>query len=330
VQTRLVEDLLEVSRITTGKLRLELRPLDLVLLVNIAIDSIRPTAEARGVVIERKAELYSMPTLGDPDRLQQVIWNLLSNAVKFTPPGGVVTVSLSRSGGWDELAVRDTGIGIDPAFLPSVFDTFRQADASSTRTQGGLGLGLSIVRHLVEMHGGEVAAESPGLGQGALFTVRLPVRSEQSVHADSMPATPPGSIITERRLAGATILVVDDDEDTRELLVSVLEAAGARVHSAGSAAEGLTAGVRLRPDAIVSDIAMPGQDGYSLMRDIEAALGADMPRVRIALTAFAGDRDRERAFDAGYQRHIPKPFDPAALVRMLADLLAQGSTPLAQ
>ena len=323
VQTRLVEDLLEVSRITTGKLRLDLRPVDLVALVNTAIDSIRPTAEARGVAIERQLDVPSLPTMGDPDRLQQVVWNLLSNAVKFTPSGGVVTISLSRAEDLDMIAVRDTGIGIDPAFLPSVFDTFRQADASSTRTHGGLGLGLSIVRHLVELHGGEVAAESPGLGRGATFTVRLPVRTAQTLQPQTVPPSPQPSIIMQRRLTGARILVVDDDEDTRELLVSVLEASGAKVYSAASAAEALTLGVRHTPDAIVSDIAMPHQDGYSLMHDIEEALGNGVPRVRIALTAFAGERDRERALAAGYQRHIAKPFDPSALVQLLQDLLAR-------
>jgi signal transduction histidine kinase/ActR/RegA family two-component response regulator len=331
VQTRLVEDLLEVSRITSGKLRLEMRPIDLVSLVNTATESIRPTAESRGVAIERQLDAPAMPTTGDPDRLQQVIWNLLSNAVKFTPSGGIVTVGLRRHGDTDELWVADTGMGIDAAFLPSVFDTFRQADASSTRTQGGLGLGLSIVRHLVEMHGGQVTADSPGVGRGATFTVRLPVRSIERVRdpRDDLPAEP-SRIITESRLAGARILVVDDDTDTRELLISVLEAAGARVYAAASAAEALTKGVAARPEALVSDIAMPEQDGYTLLRELDAALGTESPRVRVALTAYAGDADRERTFAAGYQRHITKPFDPAMLVRVLEDLLAKGSTPIAR
>jgi signal transduction histidine kinase len=187
VQSRLIEDLLEVSRIVSGKLRLEYRPLDLVALCNTAIDSIRPTAEARGVAIHRLFEAATLPTTGDPDRLQQVIWNLLSNAVKFTPAGGAATLTLRRVGGVDELIVKDTGIGIDPAFLPNVFDTFRQADASSTRTHGGLGLGLSIVKQLVELHGGEVLAASAGRNQGATFTVRLPVRSSGRRRSDAVP-----------------------------------------------------------------------------------------------------------------------------------------------
>jgi signal transduction histidine kinase/ActR/RegA family two-component response regulator len=324
VQTRLVEDLLEVSRITSGKLRLDLKPIDLMTLVNTAVDSIRPTAEARGVAVERRLNGFTLPTIGDPDRLQQVIWNLLSNAVKFTPPGGIVTVEASRQDDHDVLVVRDTGIGIEPAFLPSVFDTFRQADASATRTQGGLGLGLSIVRHLVEMHGGEVRAESDGLGQGSRFTVRLPVRAldaSQTVLPPEHDAPPQPRMLTEPRLAGRSILVADDDQDTRELLVSVLEAAGATVHAAGTAAEAFALALSAKPDAIVSDVAMPEQDGYSLMREVEAALGGEAPRVRIALTAFAGEKDRDRAVAAGFQRHMAKPFDPAELVTVLEEML---------
>jgi signal transduction histidine kinase/ActR/RegA family two-component response regulator len=329
VQTRLVEDLLEVSRITSGKLRLELRPIDLIALANTAIDSIRPMAEARGVAVGRRMGPFAMPTIGDPDRLQQVIWNLISNAVKFTPSGGVVTVQLTRNEGTDEIVVSDTGIGIEPAFLPNVFDTFRQADASSTRTQGGLGLGLSIVRHLAEMHGGDVRAESDGLGKGARFIVRLPVRAIDREPPPDRDATspPPSSILTERRLDGISVLVVDDDQDTRELLVSVLQAVGASVHPAASAAEAFETGTEVIPDVIVSDVAMPGQDGYSLMRELDLALGDRAPRVRVALTAFAGERDREQALEAGYQRHIPKPFDPATLIGIVEELLARGGAP---
>jgi CheY-like chemotaxis protein len=207
-----------------------------------------------------------------------------------------------------------------------VFDTFRQADASATRTQGGLGLGLSIVRHLVEMHGGEVSAESDGLGKGSRFSVRLPVRrlhAAQTILQDESDAGRPSRPLTEPRLAGSSVLVVDDDQDTRELLVSVLEAAGATVHAAASAAEAFALCLQAKPDAIVSDVAMPEQDGYSLMREVEAALGKEAPRVRIALTAFAGQQDRQRAVAAGYQRHMPKPFDPHELVAALEELLAR-------
>jgi signal transduction histidine kinase/CheY-like chemotaxis protein len=318
-QTRLVEDLLEISRITTGKVTIEPRPFDLVALCKTAIDSIAPTAEARGVAMERRFASAALHTAGDPDRLQQVIWNLLSNAVKFTSAGGTVSVSLRRLDGTDELVVSDTGIGIDPAFLPHVFDTFRQADASSTRTHGGLGLGLSIVKRLVELHGGEVSAESAGVNAGSTFTVRLPVvqadRSRQA--SDPIPA----AVVPDARLAGMKILVVDDDRDTRELLTSVFEAAGAEVQATASAADALTAALDRPPDALVSDIAMPDQDGYGLLRQLLATLGTRAPRVRVAVSAFGGQADRERSVAAGFQRHVSKPFDPVALVAVLEQLL---------
>jgi len=325
VQSRLVEDLLEVSRIASGKLRLDVKSLDLAALTTTAIDSIRPTAEARGVAIDRMFEAPVFPTGGDPDRLQQVIWNLLSNAVKFTLPGGAVLVRLRRDGATDELSVSDTGIGIDAAFLPNVFDMFRQADASSTRAHGGLGLGLSIVRNLVEMHGGDVRAESDGLNTGARFIVRLPVRVLDRVRERSINLPSRGAVL-DGLLSGTTIVVVDDDDDTRELLQSVFESAGATVRVAASAEEGLTACIEDHPDALVTDIAMPGQDGYALIRQLQAAMGADAPRATIALTAFAAARDRDRAAEAGFGRHIAKPFDPEELVRAVQDLLAPGGT----
>jgi signal transduction histidine kinase len=320
VQSRLIEDLLEISRIVSGKLRLDYRPFDLVTLCSAAIDALRPTAEARGVALHRDVESVTMPTAGDPDRLQQVIWNLVSNAVKFTPSGGKVTVTLRRTGPMDEIAVVDTGIGIDPAFLPNVFETFRQADASSTRTHGGLGLGLSIVKQLVDLHGGEVHASSAGKGQGATFVVRLPVRTAELRRVDDPLPVPPQSLVG--RLEGRDILVVDDDADTRELLVSVLENAGGRVRAAASAEEALTMAVAHVPEAVVSDIAMPGQDGYVFMQQLRDALGARIPRVRVALSAFAAPRDRERALSAGFQRHVAKPVDPVTLVGVLDDMLA--------
>jgi signal transduction histidine kinase/ActR/RegA family two-component response regulator len=321
-QTRLVEDLLEVSRITTGKLRLEVKSLDLAAVATTAIESIRPTAEARGVTIDRRFASVFLPTAGDPDRLQQVIWNLISNAVKFTPAGGMVVVALNRHDQVDELSVSDTGVGIDPAFLPNVFDTFRQADGTSTRTHGGLGLGLSIVKHIVELHGGEVRAESEGVNKGARFTVRLPVRSAERVR-EARPRTPqvtPGPLTG--LLAGTSIVVVDDDRDTRELLESVLSAAGAKVHLADTADEGFRLCLEESPDALITDIAMPLRDGYSLMRQLQKALGKDMPRATIALTAFATARDRHLAAEAGFDRHVSKPFDGPALVMLIRDLLS--------
>jgi signal transduction histidine kinase/ActR/RegA family two-component response regulator len=319
VQSRLIEDLLEVSRIVSGKLRLEYRPFDLAALCITALESIRPSAEARGVEIRRRFEQAALPTTGDPDRMQQVIWNLLSNAVKFTPPGGVVTLTLRRSGQADEIVVSDTGIGIEPDFLPNVFETFRQADASSTRAHGGLGLGLSIVKRLVEMHGGHVRASSAGRDQGATFTVWLPVRSTASAHPGDEPLAPPGS--DDRRLAGREILVVDDDADTRDLLVSAFAAAGGRTRAAATAAEGLAVALDRVPDAVVSDIAMPGEDGYTFIEHLRATLGERTPRVLVALSAFAAPGHHERSVAAGFQRHIVKPVDPLTLVRLVADLL---------
>ena len=319
MQARLVEDLLEVSRITTGKLRLDMRPFDMAVLTRTAVESIRPTAEARGVTIERTAEPSTMPTIGDPDRLQQVVWNLLSNAVKFTPAGGRVTVTARRLGTVDEITVADTGAGIDPAFLPNVFDTFRQADASATRAHGGLGLGLSIVRHLVEVHGGSVTAGSEGLGRGAAFTVRLPVRSATA--ARSQPSeVPVDALIVRDLLRGVRTVVVDDDVDTRELLASVLTTAGAEVRAAGSADEALALCRVERPEVLVSDIAMPSRDGYSLMEELRAS--PDMqPGLAIALSAYASSADHSRSAAAGFHEHVAKPVDPVAFVRLIFDRL---------
>ena len=318
MQTRLVEDLLEVSRITTGKLRLESREYDLVAAAARAVDSTRPAAEARGIHLEQEFAVTSLVTTGDPDRIQQVIWNLLSNALKFTPTGGTTRIAIRRIDEVDEIVVSDTGIGIDPLFLPHVFDTFRQADASATRAHGGLGLGLAIVRNLVELHGGEVHADSGGRDQGATFTVRLPVRVAPRQAGE---ARRPPIVVPHGALSGTTILAVDDDTDTRELLQSILEAAGARVHAAASVDEALLTLQHERPDALVSDIGMPGRDGYELLQEIRAMLGDRSPRVLVALSAYAADHDRQRSSAAGFQQHIAKPVDPNALVQTLRQLL---------
>jgi len=321
-QARLIEDLLDISRIASGKLRLELRPIDLAAIVNAAVESVRPAADARELVFDVSIQ-QPLASIGDPDRLQQVVWNLLSNAVKFTPPGGGVSVRLHRDGTSDVLEVSDTGIGIDPDFLGSVFDTFRQADASSTRQYGGLGLGLSIARRLSEMHGGTIKATSAGPGHGATFTVQLPVR----VAADAEPLPPLGSIVRPDggpgRLSGVSVLVVDDEDDALQLLVSVLSGAGADVSAAGSADEALRLAVAHRPRVLVSDIGMPVMDGVALLEQVNATLGAEAPAVAIALTAYAGERDRQRTAAAGYQRHLAKPFDPLALVGVISELLEQ-------
>jgi signal transduction histidine kinase/CheY-like chemotaxis protein len=323
-QTRLIEDLLEVSRITTGKLRLELRPIDLAAIVHAAVESVRPAADARQVSLDTSGTDLRVPTLGDPDRLQQVVWNLLSNAVKFTPAGGRVVVTLTREDGTDRLQVSDTGIGIEPAFLDHVFDTFRQADASSTRQHGGLGLGLSIARRLVELHGGTIAAASDGVGRGASFTVRLPVRAaaQPGQVGDESSVRSAGAAI-RGRLAGITTLVVDDDDDALQLLVSVMEGAGATVFAASSADEALRVAVERRPRVLVSDLGMPGSDGVALLEQVRSTLGTDGPEAAVALTAYAGERDRRRTLSAGYQRHLAKPFDPLALVDVICELLAE-------
>jgi signal transduction histidine kinase/CheY-like chemotaxis protein len=322
MQARLVDDLLEVSRITTGKLRIEVRPVDLAALVRTATDSIRPTAEGRGVTIERQIASPSLMTAGDPDRLQQVVWNLLSNAVKFTPAGGRVTVSLTRRGDFDELVVEDNGIGIEPSFLSSVFDTFRQADASATRAYGGLGLGLSIVKQLVDLHGGAVLVASDGRDKGARFTVRLPVRSAaETSSAEGVSER----MVASDLLQGVVAVVVDDDPDTRELLQSALRLAGADVRSASSADEALALCRTRKVDAFVSDIGMPGRDGYSLMEELRQAPDGVRPRVAVALSAYASARDVRRSLDAGFEEHVAKPVDPAALVHLLRERLRAPS-----
>ena len=320
-QARLVQDLLDVSRITTGKLRLDIREMDFATVVTNAVDACRPAADARQVTIACHVP-GAFHTRGDPDRLQQVVWNLITNAVRFTPSGGRVTVSLSRHDELDVLRVRDTGAGIDPQFLPYVFEPFRQADGASTRTHGGLGLGLTIVRRLVEMHGGAVEVSSDGLGLGATFSVTLPVRD--------VPATRTGAAEPPRvaSLAGASVLVVDDDPDTLELVQSALRMAGARPLPAASVAEALhVIADGQTVDAIISDIAMPGQDGYTLMTLLKDRLGPAMPAASVALTAYAGTGDRKKALAAGFGEHLAKPVNPTVLVQTLEDMIAGQYTP---
>jgi signal transduction histidine kinase len=323
-QAKLIEDLLEVSRITTGKLRLELRAIDVASIVHAAVESVRPVAETRQLELKTSGLDPKLPSLGDPDRLQQVVWNVLSNAVKFTPAGGRVTVDLARADGVDRLTITDTGMGIEPAFIANVFDPFRQADASSTRQHGGLGLGLSIARQLMELHGGTIAVASEGSGRGSTFTVRLPVRAAPEAPAVHDVATLRTAAAAVRgRLSGITVLVVDDDEDALQLLISVMEGAGATVAAASSADAALQAAVAHRPRVLISDIGMSGTDGVALLEQIRSTLGPASPAVAIALTAYASARDRERVLAAGFRRHLTKPFDPLALVDVVTELLAQ-------
>ncbi|HYB93343.1 MAG TPA: ATP-binding protein, partial [Vicinamibacterales bacterium] len=318
-QARLVQDLLDVSRITTGKLLLDVRDTDLAAVVSNAVDACRPAAEARHVRLVCDFS-GSYPTMGDPDRLQQVVWNLISNAVRFTPADGAVTVSLSRDGTTDTIEVKDTGAGIEPQFLPFMFEPFRQADAASTRAHGGLGLGLTIVRRLTELHGGTVQVESEGLGKGATLTVKLPVR-----RPEARPQTAAPQHQRVGSLTGATVLVVEDDADTLELLESTLQTAGARSVGAQSVAAAMNALDGVSFDALVSDIAMPGQDGYTLMTLLKDRLGAAMPAATIALTAYASRADRERAIAAGFREHLAKPVNPDVLLRTLEDMLSEDA-----
>ena len=317
--TQIVEDVLDVSRIVSGKIRLDVQAVNLPSVIDNAVSTIQPTADAKNVRLQTLIDTGVAPVSGDPDRLQQVIWNLLSNAVKFTPSGGHVSITARRTGDMDEIIVSDSGIGIDAAFLPNVFESFRQADASTTRAHGGLGLGLSIVKQLVGLHGGEVLAQSEGKDLGATFTVRLPVRPVERRRAEDAAPIPIDSM--KGRLRGRDILVVDDDADTRELLVSALEGAGGRVRAAASSSEALSLIRQRSPEAVVSDIGMPGEDGYVFMQRLTRDFGDQTPKVRIALSAFAAPHDREHALDAGFQRHVAKPVDPHVLIKVLEEML---------
>jgi signal transduction histidine kinase/ActR/RegA family two-component response regulator len=321
LQARMVEDLLDMSRILSGKLTMDLRRMHLSPLVDAAVASVRPTADAKGVQLQTTVESTG-PVNADAARLQQVMWNLLTNAVKFTPRGGRVHVVAREVGTQVEISVRDTGQGIDSKFLPFVFDRFRQADSSTTRRHGGLGLGLSIVRNLVEMHGGSVEAQSPGEDQGTTFTVRLPLARSYLYPAADAPAVSRHQEVDEAPpLGGLRILVVDDEVDARILARRVLEERGAEVLAVSSAAEALAAlDADHEVSVMVSDIGMPEQDGYDLIRQMRALPGSAGRVPAVALTALARSEDRRRALLAGYQTHVSKPVDPAELVAVIASL----------
>jgi len=315
LQTQLIEDLLDVSRIISGKLRLDVQSVDMATVILAAAETVRPAAEAREQRLNVEVDPLAAHVAGDPARLRQVVWNLLSNAVKFTPQGGSVDVSLVAVPGGVEVVVRDTGRGIEPGFLPYVFDRFRQADSSVTREHGGLGLGLAIVRHIVEMHGGAVSVESGGLGCGATFRVRL----SEAVREQVEPGEPADAASV--RLDGVRVLLVEDRRDTRELVATMLEQFGATVVAVDGARAALAELDRSVPDVLVSDIGMHGGDGYSLIRAVrlrETARGGAVPAV--ALTAYAGPEDRIRAFAAGFHMHVPKPVEPLELALVVASL----------
>lgn len=312
-QVRLVEDLLDVSRASSGKLRLELAAVDLPSVVRAAIETIRPAATAKGVSLEVQLVRRAEPMVADPNRLQQIAWNLISNAIKFTPRGGRVDIRLEEHDEHWRLTVADTGAGIAPEFLPHIFDRFRQADASTTRRHGGLGLGLAIARHLVELHGGTIRATSEGLERGSTFVVELPISDARSDANIAMRSRGADELL---RLDGVSALVVDDDADARELVSRLLRDRGADVHTAGSASEALTEYERRQPSVLISDIGMPEQDGIDLMRLVqESDRRGRRPRApAIAVSALARPEDRARALDGGFDEHLAKPFEPTDLI----------------
>jgi PAS domain S-box-containing protein len=337
-QAKLIEDLLDVSRIITGKLRMEVQPVVLAPVVETAVNGLRPAAEAKRLRLISSLDPAAGPVTGDPARLQQVVTNLLSNAIKFTPEGGRVEVRLERSGVRARIVVSDTGVGISPDALPHIFERFHQADSSNTRAHGGLGLGLAIVRHLVESQGGSVSAQSPGEGLGAVFTVELPLTAAPGTQPTrgrpEMLSEQARSTINEGEmfgtpgaLEGVRVLLVEDESDTRELLKTILEGCGAVVTEAASAGEALAALEHARPDVLVSDIGMPGENGYELIKKVRALpaeCGGRVPAV--ALTAYAGAKDRRRALLAGFHTHLAKPVEPDELLAVLASLSARKET----
>ena len=319
-QARLIDELLDVARIRSGKLRLERTAVELEQVVRGAIDVVQTAADAKGVCIKIEADAALGSIFGDPSRLQQIAWNLLSNAVKFTPEGGTVLVRLRRSNNTAEMVVTDTGAGIPEEFLPWVFEPFLQADASTTRPYGGLGLGLSIVKHLVEAHGGSVGVESGGEGRGATFTVRLPIVAVSTDQTAGLGTEPSVQGPSKASLQGISVLVVDDDTETREVVAASLESCQAVVRTAASASQAFEVLQREHIDVLLADIAMPGEDGYALIRRLRA-LKADAAGIpAAALTALARDEDRQLALDAGFQLHLAKPIDADSLVAAVASL----------
>ncbi len=323
VQAQLIDDLLDVSRIVSGKLNLDVRPLEISSVTRAAINVVRPAADAKNITLDYSAEPGLGAISADSARLQQIVWNLLSNAVKFTPQGGQITIRLEQDGSHAKITVKDTGQGIEAEFLPRVFDRFRQADSSTTRSFGGLGLGLAIVRHLVELHGGTVSAESEGVGKGATFCATFPLllgRAEPIAHSGEVTAA------ELRSLDGLRVLLVDDEAEAREIISTVIGRTGAEVKACISATDALTKLAEWRPDVILSDIAMPEEDGYSFInkvRSLPRDKGGETPAA--ALTAYARDEDRLQALAAGYQMHIAKPIGASQLVTLVAKLAGRES-----
>jgi CheY-like chemotaxis protein len=329
-QNQLISDILDVSRIVAGKLRLEPRPVELRRVIEAAVDTVMPAADAKRVHIDLRLDPDAGPISGDPDRLQQVVWNLLTNAIRFVPASeGRIMVRLEVIDSHVRITVEDNGPGIEPDLLPHVFDRFRQGDGSDKARHRGLGLGLAIVRHLVEMHGGTVRANNHERHHGAVFTIELPrlgVADEVGPQLNRHTVQKAVWLDEAPSLDGLRILVVDDERDTRDLLKEVLEGCGAKVVTCASAREGLAAVRRLHPNVLVADIEMPGESGYELIRELRALPPEDGGRTpAAALTAYAGAQDRMRALNAGFEFHVPKPVQPAELAAVVATLARAGS-----
>lgn len=326
-QAQLIEDILDVSRVITGKLRLKMGPVDVAAVINAAIDSVQLAAESKGIQLEVTLDPSARNTIGDSSRLQQVVWNLLANALKFTSAGGRVEVKVDRADADVRITVSDTGCGISSEFLPFIFDRFRQADSTSTRVHGGLGLGLAIVRHLVELHGGTVQAESGGIGSGSTFTIRLPLAPQRSASRTAEPALfpeqqPEGVAAALPSLDNVRVLLVDDDSDGLHILATALADCRASVETALSTPQALEVLEWYKPDVLVSDLAMPDEDGYSLIAKIRATeQGSKL--LAVALTAYVRIEDRARAFSAGYNMFVPKPVEPTELVTAIASLVKE-------
>jgi CheY-like chemotaxis protein/two-component sensor histidine kinase len=330
-QTKLIEDLLDVSRIITGKLRIEFQAVQLAAVVKDVIDEFRPAAEAKGIEVTDNIDTSAGPVKGDPARLKQVVGNLLSNAIKFTNQGGHIDISLERIDERARLRIQDNGVGIEPAVLPYIFERFKQADSSNVRAHSGLGLGLAIVQHLVREHGGTVSAESAGPEKGATFTADFPlataeVAAESVAHTDLFSTTPRNRKTTEHgldpcALDGINVLIVEDEPDTRDLLTTILQECGATVSSVDSAKDAITSIQRDPPNVLLSDIGMTGENGYDLIREVRALppeKGGNIPAV--ALTAYARPSDRRRALIAGFHVHLAKPVEPDELLNVIGTL----------
>ena len=331
VQAQIIDDLLDVSRIISGKVRLEIRRLDLPTIVAEAVETVRSSASAKGVGLETVIDPLNAPFSGDPSRLQQVFWNLLSNAIKFTPKGGRVQVLLQQVDSGVEISIIDTGEGISPDFLPNIFNRFEQADASTSRRHGGLGLGLAIVKYLVELHGGGIRAKSDGVGEGATFIVSLPLAAMHPLgmefkHEHSQSKPQDLSLLPEISLKGVNVLVIDDEPDACDLLRLILKSVGASVYLAQSAGEGIEQLIARPVDVLICDIGMPDVDGYTLMRRVRTLDDPQKSEVpAVAVTAYARLEDRTAAIQAGFQNHLPKPIEPAELLAVVHSLVTPRS-----